>query len=77
MAATESVLVAANSALTLAALYLLWLTLPPLIQWALIDADWIGNSRADCTSGGACWVFIGTRLNQFLYGFYPRPSSGG
>ncbi|MGB5736447.1 MAG: amino acid ABC transporter permease [Thiohalocapsa sp.] len=61
-----------NSALTLAALYLLWLTLPPLIQWALIDADWIGNSRADCTSGGACWVFIGTRLNQFLYGFYPE-----
>jgi general L-amino acid transport system permease protein len=47
------------------------LVLPPLLQWAIIDADWIGHSREDCTSGGACWVFVGTRLNQFLYGFYP------
>ena len=62
---------ALNAALTLGALYLLWLSLPPLIQWGLIDADWIGTSRDDCTSDGACWVFIGTRLNQFMYGFYP------
>ena len=62
-----------NTVLTLAALYLLWLTLPPLIQWALIDADWVGSSPEDCDSGGACWVFVGTRLNQFLYGFYPVP----
>lgn len=61
-----------NTALTLGALYLLWVALPPLIQWGLIDADWVGTSREDCTSGGACWVFIGTRLNQFWYGFYPE-----
>ncbi|MBK1700050.1 ABC transporter permease subunit [Thiococcus pfennigii] len=60
-----------DTALTLAALYGLYLTLPPLVQWAFIDADWVGTSRADCTSGGACWVFIATRLEQFLYGFYP------
>ena len=60
-----------NSALTLLILYGLYLALPPLLQWAIIDADWIGSSRDDCTSGGACWVFIGVRLNQFLYGFYP------
>jgi general L-amino acid transport system permease protein len=61
-----------NAVLTLAALYLLWLALPPLIQWAVIDADWTGSSRDDCTSGGACWVFVATRLNQFIYGFYPH-----
>jgi general L-amino acid transport system permease protein len=61
-----------STALTLGSLYLLWLAVPPLIQWAFIDADWVGTSRKDCTSGGACWVFIGTRLNQFLYGFYPE-----
>ncbi len=59
-----------NTALTLLTLYLLWLTIPPVVQWAIIDADFIGSSRADCTSGGACWVFITQRLPQFLYGFY-------
>jgi general L-amino acid transport system permease protein len=61
-----------NSALTLLALYLLYLALPPLLQWAFIDADWVGTSRDDCGSGGACWVFINVRLYQFLYGFYPE-----
>ena len=60
-----------NSALTLASLYLLWVSLPPLVHWLFIDADWVGDSRADCDSGGACWVFVAVRLNQFLYGFYP------
>jgi general L-amino acid transport system permease protein len=61
-----------NSLLTLFAVYLLWLLLPPLIQWAFINADWSGTSRADCTSGGACWVFVQQRFGQFMYGFYPH-----
>jgi general L-amino acid transport system permease protein len=61
-----------NTALTLLALYLLYLLLPPVIGWAFLQADWIGTTRADCASGGACWVFIQVRLNQFLYGFYPE-----
>jgi general L-amino acid transport system permease protein len=60
-----------NSLLTLFALYLIWLVVPPIIQWAFINADWSGSSRADCTSGGACWVFIQQRFGQFMYGFYP------
>ncbi len=60
-----------NAALTLLALYLLWLLLPPLVQWALVDADWAGAKRADCSRTGACWVFIHAHLNQFVYGFYP------
>jgi len=60
-----------NSLLTLFAAYLVWLIVPPLIQWALIDADWTGTTRADCTSGGACWVFVQQRFGQFMYGFYP------
>jgi general L-amino acid transport system permease protein len=60
-----------SSILTLLILYGLWLAVPPLVQWAIIDADWAGHSRDDCTSGGACWVFISARLEQFLYGFYP------
>ncbi len=62
---------ALNTLLTLAAAYLLWRAIPPLVQWAVIDADWVGTSREDCDSGGACWVFVSNRLNQFIYGFYP------
>jgi len=60
-----------NTVLTLLALYLLWVGVPPLVQWAFIDADWVGTSRDDCSGGGACWVFVTARLNQFMYGFYP------
>lgn len=60
-----------NSLLTLLALYLLYISLPPVIQWAFIDANWVGENRQDCSKDGACWVFIGVRLNQFIYGFYP------
>ncbi|MGE8497846.1 MAG: amino acid ABC transporter permease [Pseudomonas sp.] len=60
-----------NTLLTLVALYLVWLIVPPLIQWAFINADWTGTTRADCTSGGACWVFVQQRFGQFMYGFYP------
>jgi general L-amino acid transport system permease protein len=61
-----------STALTLAAFYLLWVSVPPFIQWAFIDADWAGTTREDCTSGGACWVFVASRINQFMYGFYPE-----
>lgn len=60
-----------NSLLTLFAFYLVWLIVPPLISWAFINADWIGTTRADCPSEGACWVFIQQRFGQFMYGFYP------
>ncbi len=60
-----------NGTLTLFALYLLYLLVPPLIQWALVNADWKGNSSEACSRVGACWAFIRVHLNQFLYGFYP------
>tara|TARA_R110001592_G_scaffold65634_5_gene201255 strand:+ start:12478 stop:13572 length:1095 start_codon:yes stop_codon:yes gene_type:complete len=60
-----------NGMLTLVAFYIIWLIVPPLLQWAILDADWVGQTRADCTSGGACWVFIRERFGQFMYGFYP------
>jgi|TARA_B100000700_G_scaffold67816_2_gene75032 general L-amino acid transport system permease protein len=60
-----------NSVLSLLAIWALIAGLTPLIQWAIIDADWIGTSREACSSGGACWVFISARFEQFIYGFYP------
>src|SRR5690606_31791862 len=62
-----------HALLTLLGLYLIWLVVPPLIEWAFIEADWVGERRADCTREGACWVFVKERFGQFMYGFYPRP----
>lgn len=61
-----------NAALTLLGIaFLLWV-LPPFIQWAIIDANFAGTTKADCTGDGACWVFVKEKLNIFIYGFYPE-----
>lgn len=59
---------------SIATLVLLYILVPPLwsaFQWIFLNADWIGDSREMCTSGGACWVFINDRFGQFIYGYYP------
>ncbi len=61
-----------NAFLTLAALFLFYWVIPPIVQWAFIEANWSGESRQDCVRSGACWVFIKVRFAQFLYGFYPE-----
>ena len=66
-----------NIALTLAAAYLVYLFLPPLVKFLFIDAVWSGTDRAACreeTAGrpvGACWAFVRDRLGYFVYGSYP------
>lgn len=60
----------ANTGLTIVALYLLWLIVPPLVEWALIDADFAGEDRFACKGAGACWAWLDQRIGQFLYGFY-------
>ncbi|KWR89037.1 amino acid ABC transporter permease [Cupriavidus sp. IDO] len=60
-----------NCALTVLALWLLYLVVPPLVEWALVRADWAGTRSEACSRVGACWPYIRVHLNQFLYGFYP------
>ena len=45
--------------------------MPPVLSWSVLDATWVGETREACRPGGACWVFVKARLNQFIYGFYP------
>ena len=54
-------------------LYVVWRISLPLVDWLLVEANWRGTSREDCTSAGACWVFIRARFAQFMYGQYPVP----
>ena len=61
-----------NTLLTIISFWIIYISVPPVIQWALIDADWIGNSRDDCTKEGACWVYIGFWFKQIMYGRYPE-----
>ena len=60
-----------NGALTLIALYVLWLIIPAVLDWAIFTSDFAGEDRFDCTNSGACWAWVDKRLKLFLYGFYP------
>jgi general L-amino acid transport system permease protein len=62
-----------DALITMACGYALFRIVPPVLDWTLLDATWHGASREDCAPGGACWAFIGARLDAFLYGFYPAP----
>ena len=55
-----------NTLLTLISIYILWLVLPPLFDWALLNADFSGSSGKECTTNGACWAWLDQRINQLL-----------
>ena len=61
-----------NAALTLVAVFVVWWTVVPFLEWAFINAAWTGGDREACLPhpDGACWPFIIERSGQILYGFY-------
>ncbi len=61
------------SLLTLAAVALLALLLPPLLRFLIFDAVWSAPDGAPCRApgAGACWAFIAHKLPYFTYGSYP------
>lgn len=61
-----------NTIMTLIGLYLVWLVLSNVFLWGFWNATFIGASREACTGTGACWLFLGARWQQFLFGFYPE-----
>ncbi|MFH8135220.1 amino acid ABC transporter permease [Pantoea osteomyelitidis] len=61
-----------NSLLTLFCLWVIWAVIPPALNWLVFQANWFGETRADCTKEEACWVFIHARFGQFMYGLYPH-----
>jgi general L-amino acid transport system permease protein len=60
-----------NALLSLLLAFALIKFIPPLLNWFVFDANFLGNSKDDCTGSGACWVFIKVWLNRFVYGMYP------
>ncbi|MBV8031011.1 MAG: amino acid ABC transporter permease, partial [Betaproteobacteria bacterium] len=62
---------ARNTALTLAAVALLALVVPPFVRWAFIDAVWKPDAAACRAAHGACWGFIVEKHRFILFGTYP------
>jgi general L-amino acid transport system permease protein len=73
-----------NIVLTAVCLILLYLVLPPLLDWTIFSAHWgAGESIDDCktkvvvdgvenmVSTGACWTMIRARFGILMYGYYP------
>jgi len=60
-----------NAILSLLVIFILIKYLPPLLNWAFFDANYLGSSKEDCTGDGACWVFVKVWFNRFMYGMYP------
>ena len=68
-----------NIVITVLTLYLLYVIIPPMLNWLFLNAVFVADSRDDCraiaaAAGhdlGACWAFIGKRFQIFVYGFYP------
>ncbi len=62
-----------NTVLTLAALWLLYEVLPPLLSWGLLHAVWspAGGAGACREAQGACWALMGEKNRLMLFGVYP------
>ena len=60
-----------NALLTLFTIFIIIKSIPPMLDWFILDANFVGNSKEDCTGDGACWVFIKVWFNRFMYGLYP------
>ena len=62
-----------NAVLTLLIIFIFFKYTPPLLNWLIFDADFVGSAKEDCTSDGACWVFVKVWFKRFMYGMYPNP----
>jgi general L-amino acid transport system permease protein len=60
-----------NALLTLFTIFIIIKSVPPMLDWFILDANFAGNSKEDCTGDGACWVFVKVWFNRFMYGLYP------
>jgi general L-amino acid transport system permease protein len=61
-----------NTVVTLLSLYILYLLIPPVVNWVVLDANISGSDRSVCEANpdGACWTFIKIRFTQIMFGLY-------
>ena len=60
--------------LTLFGILLIYWLVPPIIEFAFVNAVWEGDGREACLANdGACWAYVKAYFTQFIYGRYPDP----
>ncbi|MER8915442.1 amino acid ABC transporter permease [Mesorhizobium sp. M0761] len=68
--------------LTVVAIALVVMIVPPVLNWAFINAQWTGPDRTVCATvaqggiqpdgwSGACWAFVNAKFGQLMLGRYP------
>src|SRR3954451_24279559 len=68
--------------LTVVAIALVVMIVPPVVNWAFINAQWTGPDRTVCATvaqggiqpdgwSGACWAFVNAKFGQLMLGTYP------
>jgi general L-amino acid transport system permease protein len=60
-----------NSCLTIIAVYLLWLIIPPFIRWAFVDSLWFSTGAECQQTSGACWSVVTANIRFITFGFFP------
>ncbi len=67
-----------NSLVTLICIYLLYLLIPPIVNWGILNANISGTDKSICDANpsGACWTFIKVRFNQIMFGLYFAQNPG-
>ena len=66
-----------NIFLTLFSVSILWLIIPPLVDWFIIEAVWTAKDKNECwdkmtsPKEGACWAFIKGSLSFFFLWMVP------
>ncbi|MGL5116567.1 MAG: ABC transporter permease subunit, partial [Beijerinckiaceae bacterium] len=66
-----------NIAMTILSAFLIWMIVPPFLNFTIFDAVWTGADREACIltetrqTVGACWPFVTERFKYFIYGSYP------
>ena len=61
-----------NAILTLIIIFVLIQNIPPLLNWLFFDANFVGETKEECTGSGACWIFVKIWFPRFIYGLYPN-----
>ena len=72
-----------DSILSVIAILVLVYFLPPLLNWLFFSAQWTGSDRTVCATiaqggiqpegwAGACWAFVGSKFEQFMFNVYPQ-----
>ena len=61
-----------NAALSITIILLIIFSVAPLLNWFILDANFVGETKEACTGSGACWVYIKIWFNRFMYGMYPN-----